>query len=171
MRNAIACVAVPPSSLVEHSLEPRDYADAFAITLPSDVNVDIDSIARACVDMPYWVRALMRVRNAVVRRFGLITALPALEETADGPIQPGSRVGIFPLLERTNHELLFGLDDKHLDFRFSLLRRPVSGAEELVATTLVRYKNFWGRLYFMFVKPVHKRVIPAMLRSARHKLG
>lgn len=166
MPSPVACVAVPPASLVEHSLEPRDYVDAFAVSLPSDVNKDIDALARACVQVPYWVRALMGLRNAIVRPFGLVTALPKLKDTRDGPILPGSRVGIFPVLERTNQELLLGLDDKHLEFRFSLLRRPGERADELVATTLVRYKNFWGRFYFMFVKPVHKRIIPAMLKGA-----
>ncbi len=63
-------------------------------------------------------------------------------------------------------ELLLGGDDQHLDFRFSLLLRQGEASQDVFATTTVHFHNLWGRLYFFFVAPFHRQVIPAMLRHA-----
>ena len=60
-----------------------------------------------------------------------------------------------------------GLDDRHLDFRVSLRLLPVGGAaESLQLTTTVTFHGRLGRLYFALVRPFHRRIVPAMLRSA-----
>jgi hypothetical protein len=78
----------------------------------------------------------------------------------------GDRAGIFRILARNTEELLMGENDRHLDFRFSLVLREAGAFQDIFATTTVRFHNVWGRLYFLFVAPVHRLVIPSMLRHA-----
>jgi hypothetical protein len=75
------------------------------------------------------------------------------------------RVGVFRVYERTDDEVLLGEDDRHLDFRVSmLLQREGLEAPRVVVATVVRYNGRLGRLYFAVVRPFHRRIVPAMLR-------
>jgi len=167
MAHVVTAVALPSPSLVERALLPCHYFDAFSVDTPAGTFGDVDSLARASAQLPRWVDWLMALRNRVVRVFGLITE-PAETplDAADRAIVPGSAVGIFLVLARSADEILMGLDDKHLDFRFALTLQTRTDGERAIATTTVRFNNIWGRLYFAVVKPFHKLIIPTMLRSA-----
>lgn len=166
MTHAIVAVALPSPSLVERALAPCHYFDAFALRTSPATFGGVDNLARASAELPRWVEQLMALRNRVVRVFGLKTEPDRPPSAASDVILPGGTVGIFPVLARTEDEILMGLDDKHLDFRFSLKLLTEPDGECAIATTTVRFKNVWGRLYFTFVKPFHKLIIPAMLRGA-----
>jgi hypothetical protein len=166
MTYAVHAVALPSPSLVERALAPCHYSDAFAVRTPAATFGGVDNLARASAQLPRWVEQLMSMRNRVVRVFGLKTEPEQLAVVASDVIVPGGSVGIFPVLARSVDEILMGLDDKHLDFRFSLRLSTGADGECATATTTVRFKNAWGRLYFFFVKPFHKLIIPAMLRGA-----
>lgn len=156
--------------MVKQALPAIDYWDAFEVEPPGGTFGDVDSLTHACSTLPPWVQVLMSLRNRLVRRFGLKTELEhGVQQAAHGArIEPGDSAGIFKVLARSADEILMGLDDRHLDFRFSLLLRGAE-SQTATATTLVHFHNVWGRLYFFFVKPVHRLIIPAMLRSAvRH---
>jgi hypothetical protein len=174
MNDAVSLVALPTPSLVEGALEPCHYFDAFSLRAPLDTFGDVNTLARASAQLPRWVDWLMALRNRIVRVFGLKTE-PAqpLQSGSEQGIVAGGAVGIFLVLERSADEILMGLDDKHLDFRFSLMLQTRTDGEHAIASTTVRFKNVWGRLYFAFVKPFHRRIIPAMLRAAlaRRALG
>lgn len=166
MAYTVTAVAPPSPSLIERALVPTHYVDAFAVETPSTTFGDVDALARASARLPRWVDLLMALRNRLVRVFGLKTEPDRPPSADDAPITAGSAVGIFLVLARSADEILMGLDDKHLDFRFSLLLQPRADRERAIATTTVRFKNVWGRLYFAVVRPFHALIIPAMLRSA-----
>ena len=170
MTYAVISVGLPSPSLVERALAPCHYFDAFSLDAASGTFGNVDALARASSKLPRWVSALMALRNRIVSVFGLKTE-PAepTQSTDQSAIVAGSAVGIFLVLARSADEILMGLDDKHLDFRFSLVLQTRSDGERAIASTTVRFKNAWGRLYFAFVKPFHKLIIPAMLRTARDR--
>lgn len=171
MTHPVETVALPQSSLVESALTPVDYVDAFSVEVPTGSFRDVDTLARACMHVPRWVDALLWLRNRIVARFGLQVPHDGAQRDQEGSIRPGSAVGIFLVLARSDGELLMGLDDKHLDFRFSLLLRTSTQGERAIATTTVRFNNVWGRLYFAFVKPFHRIIVPAMLRAAVRRVS
>ena len=72
-----------------------------------------------------------------------------------------------PNMRRTL-EIVLGEDDRHLDFRLSLLRRTSPAGTQLIATTVVRSHNALGRTYLTVIRPFHHLVIRASLaRFAR----
>jgi len=171
MTYAVTSVALPSPSLVERSLEPCHYFDAFSLHAARGTFGDVDALARASSQLPRWIGALMAVRNGIVRRFGLKTEPAEPPDTANASaIVPGVAVGIFLVLARSDDEILMGLDDRHLDFRFSLALQQQADGERAVASTTVRFNNAWGRLYFAIVKPFHKLIIPALLRAAMSRV-
>lgn len=168
MAYPVTAVPLPSPSLVERALSPCDYVDAFAVRAPPATFRSVDALARASTDLPRWVGLLMALRNRIVSAFGLKTEPDERGRRArDGAaIVPGSAVGIFLVMARSADEILMGLDDKHLDFRFALTLQTDAEGERAVATTTVRFHNVWGRAYFAIVKPFHRRIVPAMLRAA-----
>lgn len=165
-------VDTPRDSLVTEIAYGAHYEDTFRLRLPHGTFQDVDALARACTRFPNWVRALMALRNSIVAPFGLKTTAPVGARRPRGAsLSPGDYAGIFRVFARRADELLLGGDDRHLDFRFSLLLREAEGAQEAFATTAVHFHNAWGRLYFAIVAPFHRAIIPAMLRHALAQRG
>ncbi len=149
--------AFPPGSLASRARPGADYVDVYATEVENGAT--LESVALRVFGGP--PPRLMRLRDALVRPFGLKTS-PRGPAGRPRFVQ-GERIGLFTLFERTEEELLLGEDDRHLDFRLSL---RVSGNGQATLATLVRFHNVWGRLYFALVRPFHARIVKRMLRRA-----
>jgi hypothetical protein len=60
----------------------------------------------------------MKVRDLLITGFGLKTSAQLAR------VEPGSkvrRIGIFRIYSTSRHEIVLGEDDRHLDFRLSVL--------------------------------------------------
>ncbi len=165
-------VRLPEGSLAAGAFAVTHYADAFALSLPPGATHDVDALLRMLASSaPAWVEALMRIRNAVVSPLGLKTDIAAGSvPTRDAPFQRGDRAGIFTVFDRTEDEILAGGDDRHLDFRGSLLIRPEGSGHAAVLSTVVHYNRTLGRVYFFFVRPFHRLIIPSTLRRLARNL-
>jgi len=153
-RTEVREVPLPSERIPEATLPRVDFADAFEIELPAGAGEDPEPWVRALfADPPAWVSAAMTARNAAVRLVGL--------RTTTGLSERG-----FPLIARTVDEVVLGLDDRHLDFRVSVLTRPRGGRRMLVVATRVYLRNAAARAYFAVVRPVHPHVVRAMMRRA-----
>ena len=160
-------VPLPRSALLADAFPHRDYEDAFAVRLPQNA-ADVDTFAWVFfANIPQWVTWLLLLRNAIVWPLGLKTGGPQRRHAAEPHrYEPGMRAGLFRVLGRTEHELLMGEDDRHLDFRVSFLMQQNGGHRWCVCSTVVRFNGWLGRLYFLPVRYAHRLVVPAMLRSA-----
>ncbi|MOA34437.1 hypothetical protein D3C78_1558100 [compost metagenome] len=59
-----------------------------------------------------------------------------------------------------------GENDRHLDFKVSLLAQQTGNTNSSITiSTVVNYHNWFGKFYFFFVKPFHKRIVPVMLKK------
>ncbi len=90
---------------------------------------------------PGWANFLLQVRRIATTPFGL---------SNDGPDAP-DKVGPFPVESETDQELIAGFDDKHLEFRVSVL--SIDGRVYLA--TWVHPHNLAGRLYLATILPFH----------------
>lgn len=167
MVRCVEKVSVPQGSLVAR-VPFHDYADAYRMRVDGDRVPDVDTIARAFASgAPSWVMMLMRVRDAIVSLFGLkrsSDAPPSVEN--DEPIVPGAWLGMFRVVERNEREIVAGEDDSHLDFRLSLLVDRDEEGPFVVMSTVVKFHNALGRAYFVPVGPMHRLIVPAMVRKA-----
>lgn len=159
-------IDVPSTSLAMRSLPRLDFADAFRCQLPENQPHNIDSVTRAIfLTMPQWVVQLLEFRNVIVRPFGLKTSIVAVPATNQDELQPGTAVGSFEILDRRqNEEIMLGEDDKHLDYRVSIQLEREEKKCWVVVSTVVKFNNWLGRAYSIPVKPVHKIIVPAMMR-------
>lgn len=164
VNSSVLSVAIPDESRVRLAYASTNLADAYELLLPEGATHDPEALARFIFsNQPVWVSRLMRLRDHVVGRFGLKTA-NGLRKSAD------KRIGIFRIYETHQTEVILGEDDRHLDFRVSVLSRskPRAGdsATYVVVSTVVDCHNLLGRLYILFIAPFHRLVVKATLRRA-----
>jgi hypothetical protein len=163
-------VPPPAESGVASWFDAADLADAFAVPIDAaDVTKGVDSLARSALGDPApWIRLLLGLRDALVAGFGVKTS----QEVRRAAIADNAeRIDFFRILARSDRELILGEDDRHLDFRLSLLLRvrPDGSGDELVATTVVRCHNALGRVYLALITRFHRLVVIGNLSRASNK--
>lgn len=163
-------VALPAESTLAASFRTADLADAFAIPLTTAAaKRPIVELVRALLGEPaLWFRLLLAVRDGMMAPFGVKTSRAVRLSAARAGIE---YVDFFPVLARMDREIILGEDDRHLDFRLSILvrDRPNGAGRELVATTVVHCHNALGRSYLVVIKPFHRLVVSSSLRRAARK--
>jgi uncharacterized protein DUF2867 len=105
---------------------------------------------------PRWVESLTRLRNRLVRPFGLKTPAPGMS-AASGTI------GIFPVVSETPDRLVVGFNDSHLDFRVVVDVAAEGRGQRVTATTLVLTHNLPGRIYLSIIMPFHRLIARTMV--------
>jgi hypothetical protein len=139
-----------------------DYEDTFSIECPPrTLVIDVIRSLSSSTSTPRFVKVLMKLRNSLVSVFGLKTGDD--DKLIDlSALKAGDRISVFEISELTDHAALIGADDSHLDFR------AILKIEEniLSCTTQVKFNNNLGRVYFFSIKPFHKLVVPALLKSS-----
>ncbi len=166
---------LPNGSILKQVALDCDYIDSYETTINTNKKLTTTDIAiafhKSSADRPKWIRRLMKIRNAITSLFGLKDT--QIDNTAinDQTFEIGKKLGMFEIFDRLDNELILGKNDKHLNFRISALtdNNQVSNETKLTLSTVVKYNNFFGKLYFIPVKPFHKLIVPVMLKGiAKH---
>lgn len=153
-------VTLPVQSRVLHLYDPVHFADAFAIGLPGGASRDPELLARFIVsNQPSWIGRLTKVRDMIVACVGLKTTSQLASFTGNGKDE---RIGFFRVYGKSADEIVVGEDDRHLDFRLSIL----CAGDQLTVTTVVHCHNLLGRAYIFVIAPFHRMVVKASLRRA-----
>ncbi len=163
---------IAPSCSLFASANSSNFADAFTILLPHSELSATQLFILIGQATPIWINRLMTLRNSIVKQIGLkdlgsLADLNSLDSASNAPFEPGQRIGIFSFVRATANELVVQDDDKHLLVQLALIKRQLSATQdELTLCTVVHTHNLLGRLYMLPVGPVHKRIVPAVLRKA-----
>lgn len=147
---SVAKVSMPRNSALHQQpagIRDSDFVDCY--TKPCDT--PLEEAAERAFHFPAWVSALMRLRNLLVAPFGLNTEVTSPD-----------RVGFFPLVSRSDDELILGIDDSHLDFRISVLKQE----GQIYFATWVRTKNRFGRVYLRAILPFHILIVRNAVKRA-----
>lgn len=141
-------------SLINNYL-PADYLDFFSKEVVVNKNITPDTFFDMVFNrFPAWIDWLLKLRNKIVKPLGLDTT---------------SR---FPdsVCERSANEIIWGMPDKHLNFNVSMWCGEYrDGKQELRITTVVKYNNWFGRLYFFVIRPFHGAIIKSILKNIDKK--
>lgn len=169
-------VNFPQNSMLNDDRHTYHYIDCFKGSIIDKENaVTPTEISKAFfLSIPNWAQLLLSVRNRIVSIFGLKASGDTDKIEALNPrnYKKGDQLGYLKVFDISYNELIFGMDDKHLDFRGSLLMEPAEGDKQkmLTISTVVKYNNGFGRVYFFIIKPIHKVIMKAMLKRAIIKL-
>jgi len=160
--NKIKFSEVPPEkSLVTKDFENYNYCDLF--TAETKLDDTVDNITSKIFKLPGWIVFLLGLRNSIVKIFDL--KIDDKEDFQFLDYYPvGSRAVVFTVIDRNENEIVMAENDKHLDFRVSVLLEKKEKETLVHLTTLVKFNNFGGKLYFTIIKPFHKVIIKSVLK-------
>lgn len=133
----VTATELPSDSALHARIANGDFLDCYAVAAETGPR----RAAEIITAFPRWARFLVAIRRLVTTPFGL---------SNDGP-PAADRVGIFPVESETDRELIAGFNDRHLNFRVSVM----SDEGRVFLATWVHPHNFGGRFYLKVIMPFH----------------
>lgn len=104
-----------------------------------------------------WMKAALIVRNRLAARWGL--DVPRDDEILAPVIKAsyavGDRIGPWPIFAIFDDEIIAGRDNRHLNFRVSVLRQHCEGGDTVTVSTICRPHNVAGKVYLTAIAPFH----------------
>jgi hypothetical protein len=166
MKPLIIPIDVPAESKLGALLPNAYFYDYYELVrefeAKSVLELYLDGLSRT----PAWVNVLMSLRNRIVALFGLkdLGSLAAFEQAKPASAyREGDMLGIFSILHLSDNEIILGDSDRHLDVRVSVCKLERPGRGSVAVSTVVHVKNLLGCVYMLFVTPLHKCIVPAIL--------
>ncbi|MGE8407955.1 MAG: DUF2867 domain-containing protein [Pseudomonas sp.] len=151
---------VPASSVLRMLSTTAWFFDCFARRVtPEQGLTALDAYQRMSRAVPSWVNKAIRLRDVVVRPFGLKPVAGFNLHEQKTP-RVGDNLDFFQIAAVTDKELVLSLKDSHLDVLISVHLDPNN---QLSLTSIVEPHNALGRLYMRLIAPFHRRVVRAML--------
>ncbi len=165
-------VNLPEKSILQSDAQFQ-FIDGYKAEFDDQDNrIDIQKVGKLFFSTgPSWIDKLFALRNKIVHYFGLKTSnnrMEKEEQLAHFNCEIGEQIGLFKVFDKTENEVIIGENDKHLDFRVSLFLENSatnSHQKELTISTSVKFNNWFGKLYFVPVKPFHRFIVPAMVKG------
>ena len=117
---------------------------------------------------PLWMKSILIARNRIASLCGLDAATSAeiMKPEMKNSYKVGDKIGPWPIFALTQSELVAGRDNKHLDFRLSILKEANDEAVSAVISTVCTTHNAFGRLYLFFIIPFHKWGVRRLMSRA-----
>ncbi|MES2608908.1 MAG: DUF2867 domain-containing protein [Pseudomonadota bacterium] len=161
----VRATAIPSGSVVAMHLPGAQFFDCFETADPfpdtSALQTWLDMVART----PGWMRALMALRNRLVRMVGLkdVGQLHDGTRRTTAGYRVGDQVSFFEIRHLGEREVVMGANDLHLNVHVSLHKRMQDGQAMLSISSVVHIHNALGHAYMAVVAPFHRRVVRALL--------
>ena len=117
---------------------------------------------------PLWIKLLLVVRNGLARRTGLET--PTIAEIMSPEIRTcyrvGDKIGPWPIFSIGDGEIIAGRDNRHLDFRLSVLKQIDGDRGSVFISTVCEVHNIYGKIYLWFIAPFHRSGLRLLMSNA-----
>lgn len=140
---------IQKNSLIEKYL-PADYVDSYSRIVACKQKMTPEEFRNFTFgQLPKWINRLMKLRDTIVKPLGLVTDIRFTDV----------------ICEKSPNEDIFGMPDRHLTFHVSMwCGEYQDGKQELRITTVVKYNNWLGRVYFFAIRPFHKVIVHSILK-------
>ena len=156
------------SALGKDLIERADFRDAYRAPLSrSDLSV-VDIFFGIFAHRPGWMNLMLIARNKVVALAGL--QVPTTSEIVNmekrDRYSVGEKIGPWPIFFLGSDELVAGRDNKHMDFRVSIMKVHDGIRPTVVVSTLCMVHNRFGQHYLSAIIPVHKFGVRTLMANA-----
>lgn len=144
---------------------PCNYHDTFMCITDEQKNISTDDIMVAFwTTMPKWLNILFKIRDTLVKPFGLVTGENGDSKLLGQAIRNGGDYKLMSVVGKTENETVISLNDKHLIAYFSVYMEKEE-KRKIYLTTLVRFHNKLGFIYFYAIRPFHAIVVKNMFQQ------
>jgi len=117
---------------------------------------------------PLWMKVLLIVRNTIAGLFGL--QVPAVGEIMKPEVRctycVGEKIGPWPIFFIAENEIVAGRNNKHLDFRLSVLKAMEGDTASVVVSTICTVHNVHGKIYLFLIVPFHRHGVRSLISNA-----
>lgn len=131
---------------------PTDYIDCFSVNFSAFRQIKAAELFEQVFNYrPLWLKFLYKLRNFFVKPFGI-----KINQSFDNL-----------LIEQDANELILYSNNKHLDFYVSVFcSDKTENGQSASMTTLVKFNNFMGRIYFASIWIFHKLIVYRIFKHA-----
>jgi len=166
--HVIECDVPTSSALGPDLIRSAYFHDSYRVPLLRPGLSIVDIFFALFGHTPRWMKAMLMTRNAVARWCGLEapTAAEILNPTKRASYNVGDKIGPWPIFFIGDNEIVAGRNNKHLDFRLSVLRVTEGDAESVVVSTICSVHNLAGKIYLFFIVPFHRTGVQSLLANA-----
>jgi len=166
--NVVECEVPSSSMLTRELIEQAYFRDSYRALLSRRELGIVDVFLGIFAHHPLWMKLLLVVRNKVASLAGL--AAPTASDIFHVEIKDryvvGDTIGVWPIFSLSENEIVAGRDNKHLDFRLSVLRMADGDRTSVVVSTICTAHNLFGRVYLFFIVPFHRYGVRKLIASA-----
>ncbi|MFB9267102.1 DUF2867 domain-containing protein [Bradyrhizobium erythrophlei] len=166
--HVVECDCPSDSALGREIVERAYFHDSYrAVLTRPDLGI-VDVFFALFGHTPFWMKLLLIVRNAIAGLVGLET--PTVGEIMNPAIRSeyrvGDKIGPWPVYFIAENEVVAGRNNKHLDFRLSVLKVRDNSGTSVIVTTVCSVHNLFGKIYLFFIVPFHRAGVRALISNA-----
>jgi hypothetical protein len=166
--SVVECDVPRHSALGKELIDRADFRDAFRAPLSrSDLSV-VEIFFAIFARRPSWMNLMLIARNKAAALAGL--EVPTTAEIINMEKRDryfvGEKIGPWPIFFLSSDELVAGRDNKHMDFRLSIMKMHDSIRPSVVVSTLCMIHNKFGQYYLSSIIPFHKFGLRRLMASA-----
>ena len=166
--SVIAC-EIPAGSLLDRdAVRSADFRDCYRTPL-ARIELGITDIFFAVFGHhPLWIKLLLIIRNAVARRAGLEapTVAEIMRPVVKTSYRVGDKIGPWPIFAMSDSEIIAGRNNRHLDFRLSVLKHIDGDRGSVFVSTVCNVHNIYGKIYLWFIAPFHRSGMRLLMSNA-----
>jgi hypothetical protein len=166
--SVVECDVPRHSALGKDVIERADFRDAYRVPLSrSDLGV-VEIFFAIFARRPGWMKLMLIARNKAATLVGL--EVPTTSEIMNMEKKDrylvGEKIGPWPIFFLGSDELIAGRDNKHMEFRVSIMKVHDGTRPSVVVSTLCLVHNKFGQYYLSSVIPFHKFGLRGLMASA-----
>jgi hypothetical protein len=166
--HVVECEFPSGSSLGQNVVRSAYFHDSYRAALARPDLGIIEIFFALFGHTPVWMKLLLIVRNAVAKVCGL--EAPSVGEIMKPAVRSeyrvGDKIGPWPIFFIAENEIVAGRNNKHLDFRLSVLKALDGDVPNVVVTTICTVHNTFGKIYLFFIVPFHRIGVRALISNA-----
>jgi hypothetical protein len=156
--SVVECDVPPQSALGVDLIERADFRDAYRAPLRRSELSVVEIFFGIFAHRPGWMDLMLIARNKAAALAGL--EVPTTSEIMNMEKRDryfiGEKIGPWPIFFLGPDELVAGRDNKHMDFRFSIMKVDDGTRPSVIVSTLCVVHNKLGQCYLASVIPFHK---------------
>jgi hypothetical protein len=166
--HVIECDVPSTSALGRDLIDNSSFHDSWCAPLAHPELGIVDIFFALFGHTPLWMKSLLIVRNAAARLVGLEAPTvaeimkPRMRET----YRVGEKIGPWPIFFIGGNEIVAGRNNKHLDFRLSVLKAADGETASVVVSTICTVHNLFGKIYLFVIVPFHRSGVRSLMRNA-----
>lgn len=168
MMSVVECDIPAGSALDRAMVGACDFRDSYRVPLVHPQRGMAEIFFAVFGHTPLWMKAMLILRNALARLAGLEAPDVAeiLRPEVRSAYRIGDKIGPWPVFFIGDNEIIAGRDNKHMDFRLSVLKVGEAGAAHVVVSTVCSVHNLFGRIYLFVIVPFHRAGVQGLLARA-----